>query len=80
MIHSIGPAFAAVPVFSNPQVHLELVCQTPLVATVDAMLVLGGLLLVFSYLINLNKFSLHAAYRVRIVRTFLGASRRGDLV
>jgi hypothetical protein len=30
---------------------------------------------VASLLINLNKFSLHAAYRARIIRAFLGASR-----
>jgi hypothetical protein len=30
----------------------------------------------FSGLINLNKFSLHAGYRDRIIRAFLGASRR----
>ena len=35
-------------------------------------------LIVASALINLNKFSLHAAYRIRIVRTFLGASRSED--
>jgi hypothetical protein len=33
----------------------------------------------FSRLINLNKFSLHAGYRDRIIRAFLGASRlRGE--
>ncbi|MFL6227584.1 MAG: patatin-like phospholipase family protein [Pyrinomonadaceae bacterium] len=33
----------------------------------------------FSWLINLNKFSLHAGYRDRIIRAFLGASRgRGE--
>ena len=39
-----------------------------------------GLLLVFvglsmSYLVNVNKFSLHGMYRTRLIRTFLGASR-----
>jgi hypothetical protein len=32
----------------------------------------------FAQLINLNKFSLHAGYRDRIIRAFLGASRPGD--
>ncbi|HEU4597324.1 MAG TPA: patatin-like phospholipase family protein [Pyrinomonadaceae bacterium] len=32
---------------------------------------------VFAALINLNKFSLHAGYRDRIIRAFLGASRLG---
>lgn len=34
----------------------------------------GGLIL--ARLINLNKFSLHAGYRDRLIRAFLGASRR----
>ena len=41
-------------------------------------MLLGALLLGASLLINLNKFSLHAAYRIRIVRTFLGASRGSE--
>ena len=31
--------------------------------------------LLASWVINLNKFSLHGAYRSRIIRAFLGASR-----
>jgi len=62
-------------VFESAQLHLEIVCQTPVVPLLAAMLALGLLLLLASTFINLNKFSLHAAYRIRIVRTFLGASR-----
>jgi Patatin-like phospholipase len=64
--------------FSNPQAHLELICQTPLWLVSDIMALLAVLLLAASLLINLNKFSLHAAYRIRIVRTFLGASRGSE--
>jgi hypothetical protein len=35
----------------------------------------AGAGLLASWVINLNKFSLHAAYRSRIIRAFLGASR-----
>lgn len=42
-------------------------------------LVLHGLGRGFALVINLNKFSLHAGYRDRIIRAFLGASRpRGE--
>ncbi|HEX6728643.1 MAG TPA: patatin-like phospholipase family protein, partial [Pyrinomonadaceae bacterium] len=44
--------------------------------------VLGGLLFLFglslSLLIKLNIFSLHGGYRNRLIRAFLGASRRGQ--
>jgi hypothetical protein len=38
---------------------------------------LFGLGLLMARLIDTNKFSLHAMYRARLMRTFLGASRRG---
>lgn len=65
-------------VLRDPQVHLELICQTPLWFVTRIMLLLAVVLITGSLLINLNKFSLHAAYRIRIVRTFLGASRGSD--
>ena len=39
------------------------------------MLALGVVGLFMSWVINLNKFSLHAGYRDRLIRAFLGASR-----
>jgi hypothetical protein len=62
-------------VFSDSQIHLDLICSTPSRLIGEAILVLLLILGPASLLINLNKFSLHAAYRIRIVRTFLGASR-----
>ena len=62
-------------VFMDGQLHaLVLSCRTWALArwALVAMLVLvlgGGLVL------NLNKLSLHEAYRIRVARTFLGASR-----
>jgi hypothetical protein len=66
-----------VSVLDDPQLHLEIVCQTPYNLMTVVMIAVGLFLLAAGLLINLNKFSLHAAYRMRIVRTFLGASR-GD--
>ena len=68
-------AWLEASVFHDAHSHLELTCQTPLNVVVGGILALGVFLGVASLLINLNKFSLHAAYRIRIVRTFLGASR-----
>ena len=65
-------------IFRDRQLHLEIACQTPFGLIVAVMLGLTAVLVVSSLLINLNKFSLHGAYRIRIVRTFLGASRRND--
>jgi hypothetical protein len=42
---------------------------------VGASLVLGGVAVLASYLINVNRFSLHAVYRNRLIRAFLGAAR-----
>jgi Patatin-like phospholipase len=39
------------------------------------LLGLGALAMIFARLIDTNRFSLHAMYRERLVRTFLGASR-----
>ena len=43
-----------------------------------ALIFIGALLLVgivMGFFINVNKFSLHATYRNRLIRAFLGASR-----
>jgi hypothetical protein len=69
---------AGASVFSDPQLHLEIVCQTRLRIIVTLIAGLVAFLAVASAIVNLNKFSLHAVYRMRIVRTFLGASRGTD--
>jgi hypothetical protein len=38
------------------------------------ILLLGGVSLVAAVFVNVNKFSLHAMYRLRLIRSFLGAS------
>jgi hypothetical protein len=45
-----------------------------LVAIVTTAAVLAVLCGVMSYFVNINKFSLHAMYRYRIIRAYLGAS------
>jgi hypothetical protein len=72
-------SFRELPVFANDDAiafwHINMVAST----TLEGMLwflafTLGGGLLLAS-LIDINKFSLHAMYRNRLIRTFLGASR-----
>jgi hypothetical protein len=58
----------------NP--HLYIISNTPLwliFVLLAALLLIG--LLIARFVLNLNRFSLHAAYRNRLVRAFLGASR-----
>ena len=54
-------------------------CRGP-VAVIGENLVLGGALLAFglimSWFVPVNRFSLNGMYRMRLIRTFLGASRR----
>ena len=69
------PDFDTGPMFSDPEFHLSVLCQTPLSTICMTIIALVAVVLVASLLINVNKFSLHAAYRLRIVRAFLGASR-----
>ncbi len=42
-----------------------------------ASIVLGGVAALTSYWVNVNRFSLHAVYRNRLIRAFLGAARAG---
>ena len=62
-------------VFSNPDVHLATVCQAAPQLTGMLMLFFAVLVSIAAWCINLNKFSLHGAYRNRLIHTFLGASR-----
>jgi hypothetical protein len=57
--------------------HLRLVHETPLwlIASFLGAVALSGL--VMSWLININKFSLHSVYRNRLIRAYLGASNPG---
>jgi hypothetical protein len=46
-----------------------------LLVVVVAFLALTALVLLGSYFVNVNRFSLHAVYRNRLIRAFLGAAR-----
>ena len=58
--------------------QLAILYFSPVCRVAGLALVLAGLGLLAGWVINLNKFSLHAAYRSRIIRAFLGASRPAD--
>jgi hypothetical protein len=45
------------------------------IVAICAVILLAGLSFLASYAINVNRFSLHAVYRNRLVRAFLGAAR-----
>ena len=55
--------------------QLAILYQTPARLLVLLALGLAGFGILLSLVINLNQFSLHAAYRARLIRAFLGASR-----
>ncbi len=54
--------------------YLNVILYTPWPMVVGAMIVLALLGLGMAYLIDPNKFSLHAMYRDRLIRAYLGAS------
>jgi hypothetical protein len=56
-------------------VHMNVLHHTSLWLTLALALLMLGLGTLLSRLINLNLFSLHAGYRNRMIRAFLGASR-----
>jgi hypothetical protein len=54
--------------------HLDVVHRTPVWLAGVAIIASGGFGLVMSWLININKFTLHSVYRNRLIRAYLGAS------
>jgi hypothetical protein len=59
-------------------IHLDILCLTPPQLVLSGMLIILLIAMIASWSIDLNKFSLHGAYRNRLIRTFLGASRDDD--
>ncbi|HEY0156455.1 MAG TPA: hypothetical protein VGF28_04105 [Thermoanaerobaculia bacterium] len=55
--------------------HLKVVRSTPLSAVLLFGLLVTALALTASFCVDVNKFSMHALYRMRLVRAYLGASR-----
>lgn len=56
--------------------YLNVILYTPICALIWVPLGLAGFAVAIAYLTNLNKFSLHAMYRDRLIRAYLGASNR----
>jgi len=56
--------------------YLNVILYTPAWLIVSLAAALVGLSLAMAYLINPNKFSLHAMYRDRLIRAYLGASNK----
>ncbi len=54
--------------------HLDFVHEAPVWLNASLLAGAGLLGLVMSWLININKFSLHSVYRNRLIRAYLGAS------
>lgn len=56
--------------------HAQFLEDTPTRWVVAAMVVLAGFAWVMAKFIDINKFSLHAMYRNRLIRAYMGASNR----
>lgn len=56
--------------------YLNVILYTPLCALIWLPLGLAAFAVVVAYLVNPNKFSLHAMYRDRLIRAYLGASHK----
>ncbi|NCD71521.1 hypothetical protein GSY63_19300 [Mucilaginibacter sp. R11] len=74
-------------IIHNPIKHTAIVHQTvitkihysffsKIVGSIAVTLIIGGLTLLLSWRIGVNEFSLHHFYRNRLVRAYLGATRR----
>ncbi|MFN6963212.1 MAG: patatin-like phospholipase family protein [Pyrinomonadaceae bacterium] len=56
--------------------HVSVLRQSSFLMLSGALVVLGGTGCLMGCFVNVNKFSLHGAYRDRLVRAYLGASNR----
>ncbi|MCW5793099.1 MAG: patatin-like phospholipase family protein [Nitrospira sp.] len=74
--HLDGPMQTGLGIGSDPWGHDQILHNTPwwLLFRFTTTVVAFGLLM--SVFININRFSLHAMYRNRLIRAYLGASRR----
>ncbi len=63
-------------VVGRPVEYLNVILYTPIYALIWLPLGLVGVAVAIAYLTNLNRFSLHAMYRDRLIRAYLGASNK----
>ncbi len=73
--HLTGPMQTGVGVWPDPWGHDQVLHNTPLWMLFLFTVAVALLGLLMSRLININRFSLHAMYRNRLIRAYLGASR-----
>ncbi len=64
--------------YSSWQRHLHVLYQTPLRSAFFILMVFLVIGVVMGLFVNVNKFSLHSAYRDRLTRVYLGASRSAN--
>ena len=64
--------------FISDVLHLATMPFGQMFALVGAIVALIGISLFLSWRVGINEFSMHALYRNRLVRTFLGAVRKRD--
>lgn len=57
--------------------HSEVLRRSSLLLLIEAFLAMFAIGLIMALFVNVNKFSLHGAYRDRLVRAYLGASNAG---
>jgi hypothetical protein len=77
-IQKIPPIEGGAPTTTVTRVynHLNAIYQTDFWTAIELMAALAALAAIASYVINVNQFSMHAMYRNRLIRAYLGASRR----
>lgn len=73
--HLMGPMQTGLGIWPDPWGHDQVLHNTPLWMLFLFTLAVMLLGLLMSRLININRFSLHAMYRNRLIRAYLGASR-----
>ena len=70
---AFGPSFVSAPLFKSDAADSQYWANWILLGSVTIGLTM--VMLASDYLANVNRFSLHAVYRNRLVRAYLGASR-----
>lgn len=73
--HLTGPMQTGLGIWPDPWGHDQVLHNTPLWMLFLFTVAVTSLGLLMSGLININRFSLHAMYRNRLIRAYLGASR-----
>jgi len=71
----VGVMWRGTPL-AGPFHHLLVLCELNLAGVLTLGVIIGGLFWFCATNVALNKFSLHHMYRERLIRAFLGASRR----